>query len=260
MGRPFIGFRRGVFRLKNNRLKKVFTLFLIAALIYGMAHHFFDPPEVSSVLVSTRFAGETVVIDAGHGGEDGGAVSVSGAVESHINLAIALRLDALLGLYGVNTVLLRSSDISLHDSDASTLREKKVSDLHNRVAAIQALDNPTVISIHQNTYPSERYHGAQVFYANGELSLPLAQLTQTTLRETLDPENGRKPTAVADNVYLMNHISCRAILVECGFLSNPQEDLLLQSSAYQTKLAAALAGAYLSYQQINQEGETLDAS
>ena len=245
--------------MKNNKFKKAFTLLLIAVLIYG-ASLFFRPPAVSSVLGPTRFAGETVVIDAGHGGEDGGAVSVSGAVESHINLAIALRLDSLLGLYGVNTVLLRSSDVSLHDPDASTLREKKVSDLHNRVAAIQAIENPTVISIHQNTYPSERYHGAQVFYANGELSLPLAQLTQNTLRETLDPENERKPTAVAENVYLMNHISCRAILVECGFLSNTQEDQLLQSPEYQTKLAAALAGAYLNDQQTNQEGEPLDAS
>ncbi len=248
-----------MFHLKNNKFKKAFALLLIAVLIYG-ASLFFRTPAVSSVLVPARFAGETVVIDAGHGGEDGGAVSVSGAVESHINLAIALRLDSLLGLYGVNTVLLRSSDVSLHDPDASTLREKKVSDLHNRVAAIQAIENPTVISIHQNTYPSERYHGAQVFYANGELSLPLAQLTQNTLRETLDPENERKPTAVAENVYLMNHISCRAILVECGFLSNTQEDQLLQSPEYQTKLAAALAGAYLNYQQTNQEGEPLDAS
>jgi N-acetylmuramoyl-L-alanine amidase len=206
-----------------------------------------------------RFAGETLVIDAGHGGEDGGAVSVSGAVESQINLAIALRLDALMGLYGVNTLMLRSTDISLHDSDASTLRQKKVSDLHNRAAAIEELDDPVVISIHQNTYTDERFHGAQVFYANGQLSLPLAQLTQTALKEALDPENERQPTAVAENVYLMNHISCRAILVECGFLSNPEEDRLLQSSDYQLKLAAVLAGAYLSYQQ-TEEGETSHVS
>lgn len=246
--------------MKRIRLKKCIALALAVIVTFGIIFLFHEPSAVHSVVGPARFFGETVVIDAGHGGEDGGAVSVSGAVESHINLAIALRLDALLGLYGVNTVLLRSSDISLHDPEASTLREKKVSDLHNRVAAIEALENPTLISIHQNTYPSERYHGAQVFYANGELSLPLAQLTQTTLRETLDPENDRQPAAVAENVYLMNHISCRAILVECGFLSNVQEDLLLQSPEYQTKLAAALAGAYLSDQQMNREGETLNAA
>lgn len=246
--------------MKSSKFKKCIALALAAVLTLGIIFLSHEPPTVSSVVGPARFFGETVVVDAGHGGEDGGAVSVSGAVESHINLAIALRLDALLGLYGVNTVLLRSSDVSLHDPDASTLREKKVSDLHNRVAAIQTLENPTLISIHQNTYPSERYHGAQVFYANGELSLPLAQLTQAILKETLDPENERQPTAVAENVYLMNHISCRAILVECGFLSNTQEDLLLQSPEYQTKLAAALAGAYLSDQQMNREGKTSNAS
>lgn len=201
-----------------------------------------------------------MVIDAGHGGEDGGAVSVSGAVESHINLAIALRLDALFGLYGVPTLLLRDSDTSLHDPDAQTLRQKKVSDLKNRAAAIQALRDPVVISIHQNTYVSSQYHGAQVFYANGDLSLPLAQITQMTLRQVLDPDNDREPTAIPESVYLMNHVTCRAILVECGFLSNPQEDQLLQSAQYQTKIAAALAGSYLKYRQTDQEGECMDAA
>lgn len=243
---------------KRSRLRRAFAVILTLAL--GLSACIFQPPEVNSTFAPSRFSGETVVIDAGHGGEDGGAVSISGAIESQINLAIALRLDEVLGLFGVNTVLLRDSDVSLHDPDAQTLRQKKVSDLHNRAAAIQALENPVVISIHQNTYTSSQYHGAQVFYANGDLSLPLAQITQATLKQALDPDNERQPTAVSESVYLMNHISCRAILVECGFLSNYQEDALLQSPGYQTKLAAALAGAYLSYQQTNLEGETLDAS
>ena len=246
--------------MKIKRSRTYFALAVIIALGLGTAACFFQKPAVDSTFAPTRFSGETVVIDAGHGGEDGGAVSVSGAIESQINLAIALRLDAILGLYGVNTLLLRDSDISLHDPDAQTLRQKKVSDLHNRAATIQALENPVVISIHQNTYTSSQYHGAQVFYANGELSLPLAQITQTVLKQAIDPSNERQPTAIPESVYLMNHISCRAILVECGFLSNPQEDALLQSSGYQTKLAAALAGAYLSYQQMNLEGKTPHAS
>ena len=235
--------------MKNERLKKTSALALVLTLAIGTAIFFFQPPAADSAFAPARFTGDVVVIDAGHGGEDGGAVSISGAIESQINLAIALRLDQVLGLYGVNTVLLRDTDISLHDSDANTLRQKKVSDLHNRVEAIEALENPVVISIHQNTYPSSQYHGAQVFYANGDLSLSLAQITQSVLKQALDPDNNRKPTAVPDSVYLMNHISCRAILVECGFLSNAQEDMLLQSAGYQTKLAAALAGAYLSYQE-----------
>ena len=123
-----------------------------------------------------------------------------------------------------------------------------MSDLHNRVARIEATPHATLISIHQNTYDgSSRYHGAQVFYANGALSLPLAQYTQEVLRRALDPENSRQATKIPDSIYLMSHISCRAILVECGFLSNPSEDALLQTSGYQTKIAAALAGAYLGF-------------
>ena len=165
-----------------------------------------------------------------------------------MNLAIATRLDHILGLFGANVVMLRTEDVSLHDDSASTLREKKVSDLHNRVARIEATPHATLISIHQNTYDgSSRYHGAQVFYANGALSLPLAQYTQEVLRRALDPENSRQATKIPDSIYLMSHISCRAILVECGFLSNPSEDALLQTSGYQTKIAAALAGAYLGF-------------
>ncbi len=227
------------------KTKRYYAMAILLALCVCSAAWLFREPDIEAVFGPARFADATVVIDAGHGGEDGGAVSVSGAVESHINLAIALRLDQIFGLFGVNAVLLRDSDISLHDPGAETLREKKVSDLHNRVEMIQSLESPTVISIHQNTYASSRYHGAQVFYANGELSLPLAQTTQAVLKQAVDPDNGRKPAAIPESVYLMNHISCPAILVECGFLSHYQEDQLLQTPVYQTKLAVALAGAYL---------------
>lgn len=212
--------------------------------------------ESRETLAVCRYPQETVVIDAGHGGEDGGAVSVSGVAESGINLAVAKRLDQLLGLYGVRTVLLRSEDVSLHDSSATTLREKKVSDLHNRVERIEATANATLISIHQNTYQSAKYHGAQVFYREEEESLPFAAITQENLRTALDPGNTRTPAKIPESVYLMNHIHCRAILVECGFLSNPEEDKKLQSGAYQTKIAAALCGSYL--QLHTEKGEASD--
>ena len=109
-----------------------------------------------------------------------------------------------------------------------------------------------MLSVHQNTFPDGKYHGAQVFYSNGELSQPLAQLTQETLRAALDPGNTREAKPIPDSVYLMNHITCPAILVECGFLSNAEEDLLLQSGAYQTKLASALAASWLQW--LDEEG------
>ncbi len=179
-------------------------------------------------------------------------VSLSGVPESGINLAIVQKLDQLLGLYGEAPLLLRSEDISLHDDSAQTLREKKVSDLHNRVARIEETEHAVLLSVHQNTFPDGKYHGAQVFYSNGELSQPLAQLTQETLRAALDPGNTREAKPIPDSVYLMNHITCPAILVECGFLSNAEEDLLLQSGAYQTKLASALAASWLQW--LDEEG------
>lgn len=234
----------------------VFILLFLLQFLYPLNKH----REMFSCSELNKYGSGTVVIDAGHGGEDGGAVSISGAIESQINLSIAQRLDQIMGLYGIKTLMLRDSDISLHSSDAKTIREKKVSDLHNRVEIIESLVDPVVISIHQNTYSNKKYHGAQVFYANGNLSLPFADITQKSLCESLDPNNMRKPTPVPNTVYLMNHITCKAILVECGFLSNPQEDALLQTSEYQSKLAAVLTSAYMKHKQNTQEGESLNAS
>lgn len=243
--------------MKKEMRKKVVSWALMGALILGTGFWAFrGPGEAESVFAPARGAGETIVIDAGHGGEDGGAVSVSGVPESGINLAIALKLDHLLGLYGVRTKVLRTTDTSLHDSSAETLRQKKVSDLHNRVAMIEETENATLISIHQNTFQSAKYHGAQVFFTNGDLSLPFAKIAQETLKNVLDPANTRVPTKIPDSVYLMKHITCRAILVECGFLSNPEEDHRLQTPVYQTKIAAALSGAYLQYQGIEPEPMT----
>lgn len=195
-----------------------------------------------------RFMTHTLIIDAGHGGEDGGAVSVTGAVESQINLDIACKLEDILALYGTMPTMLRREDISLHDDSAVTLREKKVSDLHNRVAAVEGAQDPILISIHQNSYPSPRYRGAQVFYAPTAGSEFLSQQIQQSLNQNLDPSNTRQARQIPDTVYLMNHISCPAVLVECGFLTNPEEEALLRQDRYQRKLAAVLASTILAVQ------------
>jgi len=187
----------------------------------------------------------TLILDAGHGGEDGGAVAPNGTPESQINLAIVLKMDELLGFYGVSPMLLRDADRSLHDESAETLREKKVSDLKNRAAAIQQTPNATLVSIHQNSYPEPRYRGSQVFYAPTTGSQPLAQHIQQTLRAGLQPDNTRETKEIPDTVYLMNNVTCPAVLVECGFLTNPEENLLLQDEGYQRKLAAVLTAAWL---------------
>lgn len=240
--------------MKKSVLRKIFSAALAIAVLFGSYRWW--QGNGTPAWNPVRMPEATLVIDAGHGGEDGGAVSISGAVESGINLAVAQRLDALMGFCGARTVLLRSSDQSLHDSDATTLRQKKISDLHNRVAAIEATPSAILISIHQNTFQSEKYHGAQVFVGLNEAAMPLAQATQNVLRTALDPDNHRVPAKIPKTVYLMNHITCPAILVECGFLSNRAEDALLQTPTYQTKLAMALTSSYLTYQQT--EGETLN--
>ena len=158
---------------------------------------------------------------------------------------MVLRVAQLLGFYGIIPVLLRDKDVSIYDPGCETLRQKKVSDLHNRVALIEETENAAVISIHQNTFSNPAYHGAQVFFRTGEESKALAELAQGAIREGVDPENKRTAAKIPDSVYLMKHITCPAILVECGFLSNPSEEEKLRNENYQTQLALCIASTWL---------------
>ena len=199
-------------------------------------------PAVNPVALRGR---GPLILDAGHGGEDGGAVSLTGVPESRINLEIVLKLRDMLGRYGVDPVLLREEDISLHNEDADTLREKKRSDLKNRTAAIEAVEGGTLISIHQNTYTSSHYRGSHVFYAPTEGSQALAEHVQNSVRAALQPDNQRAVKQIPSSVYIMNHVTCPAVLVECGFLTNPDEEALLRNEDYQRKLSAVIAAAWL---------------
>lgn len=231
-------------------------LSLLALGLLGLLGYFtLTRSAPTSAAVAPR---TVVVIDAGHGGEDGGAVAPDGTEEADINLAVAQRLDVLLRFLGRDTLLLRDSDISLHDPSAATIREKKVSDIHNRVDTINAQADPVLISIHQNFFPSSKYHGAQVFYGGNPQSQPWAETTRANLRGCLDPENQREAKPIDRNIYLMNHISCPALLIECGFLSNPEERCLLKDGSYQTALAVTIAGSYI--QSTQKEGETPNVS
>lgn len=181
----------------------------------------------------------TIVVDAGHGGEDGGAVSPNGRPESAYNLDIALRTELFLRFLGMPTVMTRSEDISLHDESAGTLREKKRSDLHNRAALVNKIPGAVLLSIHQNTFPVARYSGAQVFYNRAPESAVLAKTVQDTLREALLPDNRREPKPL--DVILMNETRGTGILVECGFLSNAEEEARLRQPGYQVKLSMIMS-------------------
>lgn len=219
------------------------VLIVPACVLYAMVNY------VIPASVTVPKSEHQLILDAGHGGEDGGAVSLNGVPESQINLAIVMKMDDILNFYGVSPILLRREDISLHDAEAKTIREKKVSDLKNRVSAIQSADGATLISIHQNTYPTGDVRGLQSFYAPTDGSEELAQAIQSTIQNTIQQNNRRRAKQIPKSVYLMNHISCRAVLIECGFLTNREEEKLLQSNAYQRKLAAVLSATWLEVQQ-----------
>lgn len=186
----------------------------------------------------------TLILDAGHGGEDGGAVAWDGTKESDINLSLTLQLRELFLFCGVEPKLTRDKDISVYTEGAKTLREKKVSDIHNRVAQIDSLPNATLISIHQNSLPSSpKTHGAVVFY-NGEGNAhELAKAVQGKLNAAHN-EREKEEQEIARNIYLMQHIHCPAILVECGFLSNAEELSHLKTQETQFRIALAVLAGY----------------
>lgn len=188
-----------------------------------------------------------IILDAGHGGEDGGASTANGVPESQINLEIASRMEDLFALVGRPVQMIRTEDISIYSPGAETLSQKKVSDLKNRVSMINSTENALLVSIHQNTYTDSKYHGAQVFYAATADSEALGKHLQTQLATFLDSNNMRKAKEASKSIYLMQNIQCTGVLVECGFLSNPQEAEQLQDETYQKQLSAVLVGGIAAY-------------
>jgi len=187
----------------------------------------------------------TVIIDAGHGGEDGGAIGIGGSKESQINLAISLKLDQLLRFCGIETTMIRETDHAVY-TDGSTLAEKKVSDLKNRVTITNGTPRAILVSIHQNHFGDPQYTGAQVFYSTFGESRMLALNMQDSLKKWLNPDN-RREVKQAESLYLMEKTQCIGVLVECGFLSNPKEEQNLLQSDYQKKITCALTEALVQF-------------
>lgn len=183
----------------------------------------------------------TVVLDAGHGGEDGGAISANGIVEKDLNLTITQLLKDLLTANGFSVILTRSDDRLLYDTDIDYHGRKKALDLAARREIAQGVENCVFISIHMNAFPMEQYRGLQVWYSkNNPRSFALAKAVQKAVCEDLQPQNTREVKAASSTIYLLHHLQCPAILVECGFLSNPEEAALLATKEYQRELARLL--------------------
>ncbi len=200
----------------------------------------------ASILCTAAFA-ETLVIDAGHGGEDGGASTEDGVRESLINIEIAQKLNAVAGLLGIETVMTRETEEISYPEEADTIAKKKVFDQKSRVSLINSVDDAVLISIHQNKYPDSRPSGAQALYGKTEGSLELGELTHQNLTTFLCPDNRRVAAPISDNIYLLKNVMCPSVLVECGFLSNAEEALLLQTKDYQIKLAIVLAASFIQF-------------
>ncbi len=184
-----------------------------------------------------------IILDAGHGGEDGGATGTNGILEKDLNLSLAGSLAAILRLSGYTVVETRTEDRLLY-SAGTKKGHKKQSDLENRLAFTEQYPDSVFISIHMNTFPTPNCEGAQVWYSqNNEQSKTLAQSVQAKVTTLLQPGNHRKIKAATSNIYILRHATTPAILVECGFLSTPADCERLCDPLYQKQLALTLCSA-----------------
>ena len=163
-----------------------------------------------------------------------------------MNLQIAKKIYEMFAFVGQPTVMTRTGEDGLYNPDSHTIRQKKVADTRNRVDLINGYESATLISIHQNSMPNApKVHGAQVFFNTKEQARMLANSIQAALNGCINEGNEKTETAIPKSVYIMSHVNCDAVLVECGFLSNAEEVPLLQQDDYQRKLAAAIVCGYL---------------
>lgn len=202
-----------------------------------------DTVETVSMPVSNK----VIVIDAGHGIPDEGAESSNGTSEAEINLKIALKVQNLLEQSGATVILTRSDENAIYDLDSKTLKQKKISDIHNRVKIGNESSADIFVSIHLNKIPQQQYDGWQTFYneqsADGQ---KLAKCLQDNLNLAIQKENKRVPMKI-DNVYIVKHVEIPISIVECGFLSNPEEEKNLLDENYQTKLSWGIYNGIMDY-------------
>lgn len=189
-----------------------------------------------------------VVLDAGHGGEDGGAVARDGTMEKDLNLTVTRTVSALFSLFGVPHIQTRTSDVSVGDVSLPTVRERKRSDILTRFRTVNQCENSLLLSIHQNLFPDPKYYGTQVFYAGSPAeSKTLAERIQRSVVTLLQPQNKREIKRSDSHIYLLYHAKRPSVMVECGFLSNPDELNKLKTDTYTTALSYAVVRGILRY-------------
>lgn len=190
----------------------------------------------------------TIIIDAGHGGFDGGASAADGTVEKNINLKISQKAAAMLKFNGFNVIMTRDTDTGTEDDESQTIPKRKKSDLSNRLNLMKANPDAVFVSIHLNKFTTSAANGAQVFYTkNYSEAYDLAQSVQSSITKLIQPENTRVVKQGTNSTYLLKNAAVPAIIVECGFLSNKQELEKLKSDDYQSQMAFAIVCGILDY-------------
>ncbi len=223
-------------------MKKIQNVVCVALVcVFALVWFFSKDISVSvpaSSNVQTNMNKKVIVLDAGHGGIDGGCVSVNGVAEKGINLSIVQTLRDSLDILGFDVVCTREDDRSIHDSGVEGIAKQKLSDMKNRLDIINRYDDALVVSVHQNQFVDPRYSGAQMFYAKeNDDSRRLAECMKKQFVALLQPSNERETKPVGKEMYLIHNAKSPALMVECGFLSNPDEAKLLESADYQKKVA-----------------------
>ena len=233
--------------LKNRLKSNIFASICIAIcffMLIGVSIGIYAKEDAQ-----TRDNNIVIAIDPGHGGNDPGKVSENGVKEKDINLAIGLKLKSKLEERGYTVIITRDSDISLADRNLTNAGSKswKRSDMTNRIQNINNAKPTCLISIHQNSFTAPSISGPQVFYHKESAEgMALAQCIQDSLIQTLSPPCKREIHS-GDDYYILKNSNCIGVIVECGFLSNPEEVGLLSDDSYQNKLADAISGGIDSY-------------
>ena len=230
-----------------NRKRISLILLVIIVGVFTFEYQLAKTERETMKVTATPVSSKVVVVDAGHGSPDEGAESKDGTTEAQINLKIALKVQNLLEQSGCTVILTRSDDNAIYDLDKDTLREKKVSDIKNRVKIGNESSADIFVSIHLNKISESQYYGWQCFYKNNdEKSKNLANNLQNSLNESIDKINNRVALPI-QKIYIVEHVEIPISIVECGFLSNPEEEEQLQSDEYQDRLAWGIYNGITNY-------------
>lgn len=223
--------------------------FLFSTYCTITARLFNKADEISAIETNTSSShSKRIVIDAGHGGEDGGAVGVNGALEKDLNLSLSEVLGNILIFSGYEVIQTRTEDKLLYDPNSDYRGQKKVLDLKGRLQIAQNLNPDIFIGIHMNAFPVQKYSGLSVYYSNNDPDSKLAaEIISADIKNSLQPQNTRQIKAANSSIYILNRITCPAVLVECGFLSNPEECQKLSDYEYRRELSLSFYSSLVSF-------------